>query len=109
MYREGTPEFEHHVKTYGPHTQFGYKDFIPQLTAEKFDADQWVQLFKEAGARFVVPVAEHHDSFPMYDCSFSEWTAAKMGSKRDIVGELAEATGKHGLVFGVSSHRIEHW
>ena len=42
MYREGTPEFEHHVKTYGSHTQFGYKDFIPQLTAEKFDADQWI-------------------------------------------------------------------
>ncbi|MBZ0286160.1 MAG: alpha-L-fucosidase, partial [Anaerolineae bacterium] len=109
MYREGTPEFEHHVKTYGPHTQFGYKDFIPQLTAEKFDADQWVQLFKDAGARFVVPVAEHHDGFPMYDCSFSDWTAAKMGPKRDIVGELAEAARKHGLILGVSSHRVEHW
>ena len=109
MYREGTPEFEHHVKTYGPLTEFGYKDFIPQLTAEKFDADQWVQLFKEAGARFVVPVAEHHDGFPMYDCSYTEWCAAKMGPKRDIVGELAEATRKQGLVFGASSHRVEHW
>ncbi len=109
MYLEGTPEFEHHVRTYGSQKDFGYKDFIPQLTAEHFDADQCVQLFKDAGARFVVPVAEHHDGFAMYDCSFSDWTAVKMGPKRDIIGELAAATRKHGLVFGVSSHRAEHW
>ena len=29
MYVQGTPEFQHHVATYGPHTRFGYKDFIP--------------------------------------------------------------------------------
>src|SRR3954470_6718995 len=57
MYQQGSPEFEHHVKTYGPHTEFGYKDFIPQLTAEKFNADEWLQLFKDAGAKFVMPVA----------------------------------------------------
>ena len=37
MYLQGTPEFEHHVATYGPQTEFGYKDFIPQFTAEQFD------------------------------------------------------------------------
>ena len=109
MYLKGSPEFEHHVKTYGPQSTFGYKDFIPHLTGEKFNAEQWVQLFKEAGARFVVPVAEHHDGFAMYDCSFSDWTAVKMGPKRDIVGELAAAARNHGLTFGVSSHRAEHW
>jgi alpha-L-fucosidase len=109
MYLEGNPEFEHHVKTHGKHTEFGYKDFIPQLTGAQFDADQWAQLFKEAGARFVVPVAEHHDGFPMYDCSFSDWTAAKMGPKRDILGELAAAFRKQGLILGASSHRAEHW
>src|ERR1051325_9652115 len=50
MYRQDSPEFEHHVKTYGAQAKFGYKDFIPQLTAAQFDADQWAQLFKEAGA-----------------------------------------------------------
>lgn len=109
MYIQGRPEFEHHVRTYGPQSKFGYKDFIPQFKAEKFDAERWVQLFKDAGAKYVVPVAEHHDGFAMYDCSFSDWTAAKMGPKRDIVGELAAATRKQGLVFGVSSHRAEHW
>ena len=109
MYVRGTPEFDHHVATYGPQAKFGYKDFIPQLTAEKFDAEAWVTLFKRAGARFVVPVAEHHDGFAMYDTKFSRWNAANMGPKRDIIGELAAATRKHNMVFGVSSHRAEHW
>jgi alpha-L-fucosidase len=109
MYRQGTAEFQHHVETYGPHAQFGYKDFIPQLTASQFDADQWAALFKQSGATFVVPVAEHHDGFAMYDTALSEWNAARMGPKRDIIGELAAATRKHGMVFGLSSHRAEHW
>jgi alpha-L-fucosidase len=109
MYIQGSQEFEHHVATYGPHTEFGYKDFIPQLTAANFDADAWAALFEQTGARFVVPVAEHHDGFQMYDSALSEWNAARMGPKRDIVGELAAATRKHGMVFGLSSHRAEHW
>lgn len=40
MYQEGTKEYEHHVKTYGPHKEFGYKDFIPMFKAEKFDAGE---------------------------------------------------------------------
>ena len=71
MYIQGSKEFEHHVATHGPHTEFGYKDFIPQLTAANFDADAWAALFKQAGAKFVVPVAEHHDGFQMYDSALS--------------------------------------
>lgn len=109
MYQQGSEEFRHHVEKYGPHNKFGYKDFIPQFKAEKFNADQWVDLFKRAGARYVVPVAEHHDGFAMYKTALSKWNAAEMGPKRDIIGELAAATKKAGLVFGLSSHRIEHW
>ncbi len=101
--------FRHHRETYGPHAKFGYKDFIPKLTAKKFDAAGWAALFKEAGAKYVVPVAEHHDGFPMYDCSYTNWSAAKMGPKRDIVGELEEAVRSKGLKFGVSSHRAFNW
>jgi alpha-L-fucosidase len=109
MYLQGTPEYEHHVKTWGPHNKFGYKDFIPMFKAEKFDPAGWADLFKKAGAKYVMPVAEHHDGFAMYDCSFSRWTAAKMGPRRDIIGELAAAVRQAGLVFSLSSHRAEHW
>ena len=109
MYLPNEPAFKHHVATYGPQSKFGYKDFIPRFTAAKFDANRWAELFRKAGAKFVVPVAEHHDGFPMYDCSFTEWSAAKMGPKRDVVGELAAAVRRQGLHFGASSHRAEHW
>jgi alpha-L-fucosidase len=109
MYKAGSKEHVHHLETYGPLRSFGYKDFIPMFKAERFDAKRWAALFKAAGARYVVPVAEHHDGFPMYDYPFTDWSAPKMGPKRDVVGELAEAVRAEGLVFGASSHRIENW
>jgi alpha-L-fucosidase len=109
MYVEGSPEYRHHIETYGPQDEFGYKDFIPMFKAERFDAGEWAGLFKRAGAAFVVPVAEHHDGFQMYGSSLSRWNAAEMGPKRDVIGELADATRSRGMVFGLSSHRAEHW
>lgn len=109
MYLEGTPEFKHHVATYGPPSKFGYKDFIPQFRAEKFNAAEWAQLFRESGAKYVIPVAEHHDGFPMYASELTDWSAAKMGPHRDVIGELAAAIRKEGLHFGASTHRAEHY
>ena len=109
MYRQGSSEFKHHLETYGPQSKFGYKDFIPMFRAEHFNPDAWTDLFASAGARYIVSVAEHCDGFAMYDSGISEWNAAKMGPRRDVVGEVAEATRKRGLHFGVSSHRAEHW
>ena len=109
MYQQGSPEFKHHLETWGKHTDFGYKDFIPMFKAENFNADAWIDLFKRAGAQYVVPVAEHHDGFAMYNSALTEWSAAKMGPKRDVVAEIAAAARKQGMIFGVSSHRAEHW
>jgi alpha-L-fucosidase len=88
--------------------KFGYKDFIPMFKAERYDPAAWARLFKEAGAEYVVPVAEHHDGFAMYDSGLSDWTAVKMGPHRDTIGDLAKAVRAEGLHFGASSHRIEH-
>lgn len=109
MYQQGSDEFKHHVATYGTQSRFGYKDFIPMFKAEKFDPVKWIELFKKAGAKYVVPVAEHHDGFQMYKSALSKWNAVEMGPKRDVVGEIAAEVRKQGLIFGLSSHRIEHW
>lgn len=109
MYIQGSPEYEHHIKTYGPHSEFGYKDFIPMFKAEKFNPDEWAQLFKDAGAKYCVPVAEHHDGFQMYRSELSKWNAFEMGPKRDVLGELGTALNNQGIVNGASSHRVEHW
>ena len=108
MYTEGSDEYKHHIATYGPQNKFGYKDFIPLFKAEKYDPTAWARLFKEAGAKYVVPVFEHHDGFAMYDCGLSNWTAVKMGPHRDLWGDLAKAVRAEGLHLGASSHRVEH-
>lgn len=108
MYLAGSEINKHQVATYGPLTKFGYKDFIPMFKAQHFDPQAWAHLFKQAGAQYVVPVFEHHDGFAMYDSGLSDWTAAKMGPKRDVVGDLAKAVRAEGMHLGASSHRIEH-
>ena len=109
MYIQGSWEYNHHIETYGAHKDFGYKDFIPMFKAEKFSADEWCDLFKQAGAQYIVPVAEHHDGFQMYKSEVSHWNAYEMGPHKDIVGELSESARRHGIVNGASSHRVEHW
>ena len=109
MYQASSKEFKHHLETYGPHDEFGYKDFISMLTAENYDPKAWAALFKKSGAKFIMPVAEHHDGFPMYDTELTPWCAGKMGPKRDVVGELADAVRAEGMIFSASSHRAENW
>lgn len=108
MYLPGSPEYKHHIATYGPQDKFGYKDFVPMFKAEKFNPAAWARLFKESGARYVVPVFEHHDGFAMYDSGLSDWTAAKMGPHRDLMADLSQAVRAEGLHLGASSHRVEH-
>ena len=109
MYIKDTDEYHHHIKTYGPHDQFGYQDFIPMLKAEHYNPKVWAELFRKAGAGYVFQVAEHHDGFQMYDSDLSCWNAAQMGPKKDVLQGLKAAVEEEGLAFCVSSHRAEHW
>ena len=105
---ENSDRYQHQIATYGPMPEKGYKDLIPLFKAEHFDPNAWAALFREAGARYVVPVAEHHDGFAMYNSKLSDWTAVKMGPHRDVIGELAKAIRAQGMKLGLSSHRAEH-
>ena len=75
------------------------------FTAENWDPDQWADLFKRAGARFAGPVAEHHDGFPMYDCSFTPYNSVRMGPERDVTGEQKRAFEAAGR----SSGKAQPW
>ncbi len=110
VYRDEDGEYRKwHEENYGPLSEFGYKDYIPLFKAENFDADEWAELFRNAGARFAGPVAEHHDGFAMWDSRWSEWNAAKMGPKRDIVGELGKAIKARGMKFVTAFHHAANW
>lgn len=105
----GKEFYEYHKKTWGDPSEFGYKDFIPLFKAEKFNADEWADVFKRSGAQFAGPVAEHHDGFAMWDSDLTRWDARDMGPGRDIVGELAEAVRARGMRFVTSFHHAFHW
>ncbi|MFG0289872.1 MAG: alpha-L-fucosidase [Rhodopirellula sp. JB044] len=92
-----------HTKRYGPPSEFGYEKMIPLFKGENWDPDSLVEFVKENGARFIMPVACHHDNFDMYD-SFHPWNSVDMGPKRDTLQEWKEAATKHGLKFGISTH-----
>lgn len=99
----------YHVKTFGELSEFGYKDFFPMFKAEAFDAQAWGELFVKSGAKYVIPVAEHHDGYAMYDSLHTRWNSVKTGPQRDILGELREEIKKQGLIFGASSHFAFNW
>ncbi len=108
MYRPGTEQFEYHKKTYGDPSKFGYKDFIPMFTAEKFDPEEWPSC-SNILALSMPPGAEHHDGFAMWDTRYSEWNAAKMGPKLDVVGLLEKASHGQGVRFLTAFHHAENW
>ena len=102
-------ELKWQEETYGPLEKFGYKDFIPMFTCAKFNADDWAALFRKSGAKYVMPTAQHHDNFALWDSALTKIDAKDMGPKRDLIGELCIATRKQGLKFGVSNHGIENF
>lgn len=99
----------HHKKKFGDPREFGYKDMIPLWTMENFDPKAWVDLFKKAGAQYVVPVAEHHDGYALYESSITPYNAAALGPKRDVFGALTNEIKKQGLICGASSHLAFNW
>lgn len=98
-----------HEEHFGPPDKFGYKDFIPLFTCSNFNADAWADLFKRSGAKFVIPTAQHHDGFSLWDSQVNPVNAKNLGPKRDLIGELCRAVRRQGLKFGVSNHGIENF
>jgi alpha-L-fucosidase len=108
MYTDGT-DGQWHVEHFGPQDKFGYKDFIPMFTASNWNPDAWAELFKKSGAKFVIPTAEHHENFALWDSQAAPFNSVNMGPHRDLIGDLAKAVRKQGLKFGVSNHGIENF
>ncbi len=95
MYGQGADR-QWHTEHFGPIDKFGYKDFIPMFTAEKWDPNAWAELFRRAGAKYIVPTAEHHDGFSLWDSALNKYNAKNMGPRRDLIGDLARAVRARG-------------
>ncbi|MEZ0165722.1 alpha-L-fucosidase [Kineococcus sp. LSe6-4] len=95
---DGSPAQEHHRTV---HDGAPYDEFLDRWTAAAFDPDDLVDLFRRAGAGYVVPTTKHHDGIALWDApGTGERNTVHRGPKRDLVADLAAATRRAGLRFG---------
>lgn len=109
MYQEGSDQYQYHCNKYGHPSQFGFKDVINTWKAEKWDPEALVSLYKNAGAKYFMALANHHDNFDLYNSRHHKWNSTTIGPKKDLVGGWAAAARKQGLYFGVSVHAAHAW
>ncbi|XP_006862365.1 PREDICTED: tissue alpha-L-fucosidase [Chrysochloris asiatica] len=88
---------------------FSYADFGPQFTATFFDPEHWADLFRAAGARYVVLTTKHHEGFTNWPSPVSwNWNSQDVGPHRDLVGELGTALRKRNMSYGLY-HSLLEW
>ena len=109
MYIEGQRQYNYNIDTRDHPSRFGFKDWIHEWKAENWDPDALVKLYKEAGARYFMTLANHHDNFDLYDSRYQSWNSVALGPQKDIVGGWAAACRKYGLRLGVSVHAAHAW
>lgn len=94
-----------HNSFYGK--DFEYKDFREKFTCELFNPDEWADILKNSGAKYVVLTSKHHDGYclwPNNEASESfgtAWNTVESGPQRDLVGELTKSVRNAGLKMGL--------
>ncbi len=109
MYEEGSDQYKYHIQKYGHPSKFGFKDVINDWKAENWDPGELVGLYKRAGAKYFMALANHHDNFDLYDSKYQQWNSTKIGPKKDLIGGWAKAAKQHDLPFGVTVHASHPW
>jgi alpha-L-fucosidase len=103
------PDYMYQVAHYGHPSVIGFKDVIPHWTAENWDPEKLMRLYKRAGARYFMALANHHDNFDTWDSKYQPWNAVNIGPKKDLIAGWAKAARDAGLRFGVSVHAARAW
>lgn len=109
MYVEGNSHYNYQLDAMGHPSEFGFKDWIHQWKAEKWDPDRLVKLYKDAGAQYLFSLANHHDNFDLYDSKYQPWNSVNIGPEKDLIGGWAAACKKYELPFGISVHASHAW
>jgi alpha-L-fucosidase len=109
MYEEGSSDYKYHVEHYGHPSKVGFKDICNMWKAEKWEPEKLMQLYKKAGAKYFVALANHHCNFDCWDSKYHKWNTVNVGPKKDLVGGWADAARRAGLRFGVTVHAGRAW
>jgi alpha-L-fucosidase len=87
-----------------------YRALAADFTAAKYDPAAWAQLAADAGVKYIVITAKHHEGFALFPSAFSDWNAAQAsGAKRDLLQPLADAARARGIRFGCYYSQSQDW
>lgn len=87
-----------------------YKAYAKEFNPVKYDADAWVRMAKDAGMKYIVITAKHHDGFALFDSKASRWDIADATPYgKDLIKPLAEACKKHGIKLGLYYSHAQDW
>ncbi len=87
-----------------------YQKYAPQFNPTKFDADKIVMLAKQAGMKYIVITAKHHDGFAMFKSKASDFNIFDATPyKRDVIKEMARACARNEIKFGVYYSQAQDW
>lgn len=110
MYQEDSWQYKFHVEKYGHPSKFGFKDVINVWKADNWNPEELVNLYKDAGAKYFMAMANHHDNLDLYNSKYQpNWNSTKVGPKKDIIAGWEKAARKAGLPFAVSVHAAHAW
>ena len=101
------PSYDYHRQKYGE--DFQYEQFAAMWKAENWEPEEWAELFKEAGAKYVVLTTKHHDGFCLYPSKYTDFNCKTQGPERDITGELTKAVRDKGMKMGLYYSGIIDW
>lgn len=104
MYIQGDRRYEHCLENYGHPSEFGYKDLCALWTAETWDPDAFLEMAIEAGGKYFVAMANHHDNYDSWDSKYQPWNSVNLGPKKDMIDVWKKTADKYDMPFGVSVH-----
>ncbi|WP_207534552.1 alpha-L-fucosidase [Desertivirga arenae] len=110
MYMEGSRQYKYHQQKYGHPSKYGFKDVINDWKAEQWNPEELMALYKKAGAKYFMALANHHDNFDLFKSKYQKgWNSTKIGPKKDLIAGWERASRNNGLYFGVSVHAAHAW
>jgi alpha-L-fucosidase len=109
MYKQGQRAYQNHLKAYGHPSESGYKEVLRDWNPDKLDPAKLTAIYKDAGARFLIIQGVHHDNFDLWNSRYQPWNSVRLGPKRDLIGEWAQAARAAGMRYGVTFHHEYTW
>lgn len=109
LYQPGEQAYANHIRDYGHPSVTGYMDVLHAWNPVRLDPAKLVQAYHDAGARFLIVQAVHHDNFDNWNSRYQPWNSVHLGPHRDLLGEWSRACRQARMRYGFAFHHEYAW